>query len=195
VDSNRNLSPLDTSTLPLPKLFPGYLAFDAAENLYIADRAPIPASSLYAAGPGGGCRIVRYARDGMISVIAGTGVCGFSGDGGPATAAKLDDPNGIAFDSSGNLYFADSNNHRIRRIDRHGTITTVAGTGTAGYGGDGGPGTKAMLESPFGIAMAPGNLLYISDASDNSGRVRVLRLSDGTIRTIVSSQSAVVAPG
>lgn len=105
------------------------------------------------------------------------------------SAAQLNDPNGIAFDSAGNLYFADSNNHRIRRVDRNGIITTVAGTGVAGFSGDGGAGTRAQLQWPFGLAMAPGDLLYIAESScscmtpTTPGRIRVLRLSDDIITT------------
>ena len=199
-DGSGRLSSLRISGLPPPALFPGYLAFDAAGNLYIADRAPIKGDNMYAPGPGGGCRIVRVSPDHQASVVAGTGTCGFSGDGGPATKAQLNDPNGIAFDSAGNLYFSDSNNHRIRRIDARGIITTVAGTGAIGHGGDGGPASKATLMFPFGIAIASGNLLYVSDApcqcvvSEASGRVRLIRLSDGTITTVASGQSRVITP-
>jgi sugar lactone lactonase YvrE len=124
-----------------------------------------------------------------ITVIAGTGSCGFSGDGGPAKSAQLNDPNGIVFDGAGNLYFADWNNHRIRRIDRNGIITTVAGTGVAGYSGDGGQAARAQLAYPYGMGITSGGLIYISDAScacmdpTTPGRVRILRLSDGTIST------------
>jgi len=194
------LSSLQISALPPPALFPGYLAFDASGNLFVADRAPVPASALYAPGPGGGCRIVRVSPDHHASVIAGTGTCGFGGDGGPATKAQLNDPNGIAFDSAGNLYFSDSNNHRIRRIDARGIITTVAGTGAIGHGGDGGPATKATLSYPFGIGMRNGNLLYVSDATCpcvdpvTPGHLRLIRLSDGTITTVASGQSRVITP-
>jgi sugar lactone lactonase YvrE len=117
----------------------------------------------------------------MLKVIAGTGTCGFKGDGGPATFAELNDPNGLAFDSAGNLYVADSNNQRIRRIDRNGIMTTVAGTGVAGSSGDNGPGTGAQLDNPFGMGMAPGDLLYIAEGGGH--RVRLLRLSSGIIST------------
>ncbi|HEX9095163.1 MAG TPA: hypothetical protein VF990_03575 [Candidatus Dormibacteraeota bacterium] len=150
---------------------PGYLALDTAGNLYVADRATVQRT---------GCRIVRFGRD-PPQVIAGTGQCGYSGDGGPATAAQLDDPNGLAFDAAGNLYVADSNNERIRRIDEHGIITTVAGTGVASTFGDGGPATKARLASPFGIAIARRGLLYIAEGVGK--RIRVLNLSSGIITT------------
>ncbi len=84
----------------------------------------------------------------------------------------------------GNLYFADTNNHRIRRIGRNGVITTVAGTGTPGSDGDNGPATRAELASPFGIAMSPRGLLYIADGACK--RVRVLNISTGTITTAAS---------
>ena len=98
-------------------------------------------------------RIRRIAGDtGIITTVAGTGVCTFSGDGGPATAAALCAPQGIAFDRGGNLYVADYGNHRVRRISSDGMITTIAGTGTAQFSGDGGSATAASLNSPGGVA-------------------------------------------
>ena len=190
IQPDGSTSTINLSAVPGP-VVAGYLAFDAVGNLYVADRNPqSPGIN------GGGCRIVRVKPDRSVSVIAGTGVCGYSGDGGPAAAAQLADPNGIAFDSSGNLYFADSNNHRIRRIDLRGIITTVAGTGVEGHTGDGGPATRAELAYPTGLAVQ-GKFLYISDACGCMdptayGAIRVLRLSDGTITTVASSQSRVV---
>jgi sugar lactone lactonase YvrE len=181
IDPNGTISSVDLPSLAIGLSDPGYLAFDAAGNLYVSDRSPFPTT--------GSCRIVRITPAGQASVVAGTGTCGFGGDGGLATAAKLNDPNGIAFDSAGNLYVADSGNHRIRRIDRSGIITTVAGTGVAGFSGDGGPGTNAELQWPFGLAMGTGDLLYVADAScgctdpKTPGRVRLLRLSDNLIKT------------
>lgn len=175
IDPTGIITSLDSSKLPRPQWIPGYLAFDPAGNLFVADRAPYPAAFV-----GGGCRIVKVSPKGVMSVIAGTGTCGFSGDGGPAVAAQVEDPNGIAFDSAGNLYFASG--QRIRRIDRNGIITTVAGTGVAGDAGDGGLGINAQLDSPFGIGMGPGGLLYIAEGGGK--RVRLLRLSDGIITTI-----------
>jgi len=176
---------LDASSLPAPAWFPRYLAFDAAGNLYVADGAPTGlVGRLLTGGLIGGCRIVRMSPAGVQTVVAGTGTCGFSGDGGPAAAAQLDNPNGLAFDSAGNLYVADSNNQRIRRIDRQGTISTVAGTGTPGFSGDGGPGINAQLYDPFGIGIAPGDKLYIAEGAGR--RVRLLQLSSGIISTAAS---------
>jgi sugar lactone lactonase YvrE len=172
IDPDGIVTSLNLSSLPGPFTKPGYLVFDSAGSLFIADTG----------GFGGKCRIVRMSPGGSPIIVAGTGTCGFSGDGGPATRAQLDDPNGLAFDSAGNLYVADSNNHRIRRIDRNGIITTVAGTATAGSTGDNGPGTQAELDMPFGIATAPGNLLYIADGAGK--RVRLLNLSNNIITTV-----------
>ena len=89
----------------------------------------------------------------VITTVVGTGEKGFSGDGGPATQAKLDNPFDLVFDAVGNLYFADTQNHRIRRVDaKTGTITTVVGNGKPMFGGDGGPGPQASLHEPYGLA-------------------------------------------
>jgi sugar lactone lactonase YvrE len=174
IDVSGAVTAIDTSSIPGPAIRPSYLTFDSAGNLYVAARGPF--------GQGTWCRIVRITPARSMKVIAGTGTCGFTGDGGPAIAAQLDDPNGLAFDSDGNLYFADANNQRIRRIDRNGIITTVAGTGTSGSKGDNGPGASAGLASPFGIAMAPGDQLYIAEGAGK--RVRVLNLSTDIITTV-----------
>jgi sugar lactone lactonase YvrE len=180
ISRDGTVTSLDASLLPAPMWLPRYLAFDAAGNLYVADGGPIASMG----GLIGGCRIVRVSPAGVLSVIAGTGRCGFSGDGGPAAAAQLDNPSGLAFDSAGNLYVADSNNQRIRRIDRNGTISTVAGTGTPGVSGDGGPGIKAQVNDPLGIGVAPGDKLYIAEGAGR--RLRVLQISSGIITTAAS---------
>jgi sugar lactone lactonase YvrE len=179
ISPDGTVTSLDASSLPAPMWLPLYLAFDAADNLYVADGAP----NALMANLIGGCRIVRVSPAGVMTVVAGTGTCGFSGDGGPAAAAQLNNPNGLAFDSAGNLYVADSNNERIRRIDRSGNISTVAGTGTPGFSGDGGPGIRAKLYDPFGIGIV-GDNLYIAEGGGR--RVRLLHLASGIIATAAS---------
>jgi|SRR5579883_425302 len=99
-----------------------------------------------------------------ITSVAGTGEKGFAGDGGPAASAKLDQPFDVAFDKSGNFYFSDTNNHRVRRVDaKTGIITTVAGNGKKGFSGDGGKATDASLNEPYGIAFDADDNLYIVD--------------------------------
>jgi len=124
--------------------------------------------------------IYRVSADGAVSLVAGDGSYGYNGDGGPATEAKLQGPDDLAGDSYGNLYIADTWNNRIRKVTPDGRITTVAGTGVAGYSGDGGPATAAQLSFPSGIALdAPGNL-YVADTSNR----RVRKISNGVITTI-----------
>jgi sugar lactone lactonase YvrE len=119
-------------------------------------------------------------------VIAGTGTAGFSGDGGPAAKAHLNVPYGLAVDARGNLYVADRNNNRVRRIDRHGIITTFAGTGAPGFSGDGGSAKAAKLNSPVGLAIDTAGNLYIADSGNN----RVRRVDPhGVITTFVGGGS------
>ena len=108
--------------------------------------------------------------DGKLTVVAGNSRRGYSGDGGPATNAQLFDPYGVAVDASGNVYIADQLNHRIRKVTAAGIITTVAGSGTAGFTGDGGPAVQAQLHYPLNVAVDATGNLYISDLSNN--RVR-----------------------
>ena len=132
---------------------PQDVALDAAGNLYIADV--------------NNNRIRKVNSAGVISTVAGTGTAGFSGDGGAATSAQLHWPRGVALDGAGNLYIVDNNNHRIRKVDSSGSISTVAGTGTAGYSGDGGAATAAQLSNPRGVALDGAGNLYIADTSNN----------------------------
>lgn len=144
-------------------------AFDASGNLYVSDT--------------GNHRIRRIdAKTGTIATSAGSGKKGFGGDGGPATAALLDEPYGIALDDRGNLYFADRLNRRVRRIDAATeTIATIAGDGSKTTSGDGGPATKAGLVEPNGVALDGKGRLYIADVAGH--RVRVVDLASGTIAT------------
>lgn len=117
-----------------------------------------------------------------LTVIAGTGQKGYAGDGGPATAALLDEPYEIAFNKAGDLFFCDRLDHAVRRIDRKtNSISTVAGTGKEGYSGDGGPAVQAQLRQPHSIAFAPNGLLLICDILNF--RIRALDLKNKTIAT------------
>ena len=119
-------------------------------------------------------RIRKVDSTGTITTIAGTEY-GFSGDGGPATKAQLNSPYDVAVDDAGNLYIADRENQRIRKVDNGGTITTIAGTGVSGFGGDGGPATEAQLSSPRGVAVnGEGSRYYIADSGND--RIRLLTL-------------------
>jgi uncharacterized protein (TIGR03437 family) len=132
------------------------LALDPSGNLYIADAHNM--------------RVRMVTPNGIISTVAGTGVQGFSGDGGPATSATLNVPASVMF-SNGNLYIADSSNQRIRKVSSNGTITTVAGSGgPGGFSGDGGPATSAALNFPLGMAMDGLGNLYFADGGNNCVR-------------------------
>lgn len=126
-------------------------------------------------------------RTGIITTVAGIGLPGYSGDGGPATAARIGTPTAIRFDSDGNLYFADRAYHVVRRIDRGGTITTVAGRGHPGFSPDGTPASEALLDTPFGLAVAPDGTVYVSDSRNNRVR-RVGR--DGALETLAGGAQA-----
>jgi trimeric autotransporter adhesin len=119
---------------------------------------------------------------GTVITIAGNGVSGFSGDGGSATSAQLSLPFGIDVDAAGNIYISDTFNHRVRKVSLDGSITTIAGTGTAGFSGDGGPATTAKLDYPFGVAVDGAGNLYIAD----SYNYRIRRVSTGGIITTVA---------
>jgi sugar lactone lactonase YvrE len=125
-------------------------------------------------------------RVGVISTVAGTGSCGYSGDLGPATAAQLNVPADVATDSVGNVFIADRFNHRIRKLTAAtGIITTVAGTGTPGYSSDGGPATAAQLFYPSGIAIDSAGNIYIAD--EHNHRIRKLTAITGTIATVAGN--------
>lgn len=129
-------------------------------------------------------RIYRVSADGMLAVIAGDGTRGFSGDGGPAFSAQLMSPSDVASDRSGNLWIADSGNHRIRLVTPDGVIRSVAGDGTAGFSGDGGPALSAQLNAPAGVAVDDAGNLFISDSANH----RIRRITpDGVISTVAGT--------
>jgi len=125
----------------------------------------------------------------IITTAVGTGERGFAGDGGPAKHAVLNGPFDVGFDADGNLYFSDTFNHRIRRVDaRTGIITTCAGSGEAGYSGDGGPATRARLNEPYGIAIDKGANVYIADRQNHC--VRRVDGPSGVITTFAGKGAA-----
>ncbi len=147
-------------------------AIDTLGNLYIADQI-LP-------------RIRKINAAGTITTVAGDGTAGFGGDGGPATSANLSNPQYVAVDAVGNLYIADSGNNRIRKVNEAGIITTIAGNGTAGFGGDGGLATGAQLNNPIGISFDVAGNLYIADYYNN--RIRKVDAA-GIISTVAGNGS------
>jgi hypothetical protein len=150
------------------------VAVDTNGNLYIADT--------------GNGRIRKVAVDtGVITTVAGNGTPGYSGDGGPATSASLEGPNGVAVDANGNLFIADSGNHRIRKVAADtGVITTIAGNGTAGYSGDDALAASASLDASHVAVDSSGNL-YVSD--DGNNVIRRVAADIGVITTVVGNGS------
>lgn len=145
-------------------------------------RAALFGGSLYFSEPDYH-RVKRVDANGIVTTVAGT-TYGFSGDGGQANVAQLARPHGLAFDAAGNLYIADSDNNRVRRVSPTGEISTVAGSSlTGGFAGDDGPATSALLDGPTGVAIGPTGDLYIAD--QNNSRVR--RVSNSVITTIAGS--------
>ena len=139
---------------------PTAVTMDASDNAFIADEQ----NSV----------IRKVTPNGIITTVAGNGSAGYSGDGGPATNAALAYPDGVALDASGNLFIADSANHVIRKVDTNGMITTIAGNGSPGYSGDGGPATDASLNYPEGVTLDLSGNLFIADWANN-----VIRKVDG----------------
>jgi len=149
-----------------------FAAVLAGGNLYIADQV--------------NCVVRVVNSSGTISTFAGTTACGYSGDGGKATSAQLSKMEGIAVDSSGNVYIGDTGNNLVRKVSTSGTISTFAGTpGTSGYGGDGGGATGAFLNLPSGLVFDSAGNLYIADTGNNV--IRKVAASTGTITTYAGS--------
>lgn len=128
--------------------------------------------------------IRRIAADGTVTSVAGTGVAGYAGDGGPASTAELNLPHGVALTTSGGLLIADTLNQRIRLVSPDGSISTVVGNGSAGFAGDGGPASAAQVDTPRGIAALADGGFLIAD----TGNQRIRRVfADGTITTVAGS--------
>ena len=156
--------------------FPRSIAIDVSGNVFIADT--------------GNRRIRKITPGGIISTVAGNGNEGFSGDGGAATRASLGVTYGVAIDASSNIYIADSGNHRIRKVTSGGVISTVAGNGTVGFSGDGGPATAASL-SPVGVTISASGNIYIPDSENN----RIWRVTPVGIISIVAGNGIVGLSG
>jgi len=131
---------------------------DSSHNLYIVDKDNF--------------RIRKITSSGVISTVAGSSTAAvYAGDGGPAVGASLNVPNGIAFDSAGNMYIADTSNNVVRKVNTSGVISTVAGNNYSAFSGDGGPAASASLSLPTGVAVDPAGNLYIADANNNCIRI------------------------
>jgi cysteine-rich repeat protein len=151
---------------------PPAVAVDARGRVFIADA--------------GSHRVIRVNEDGTITVVAGQGTAGFSGDGLSAAGARLNSPSGLAVDEGGRIFIADTDNHRVRLVNLDGTITTVAGTGSAGFSGDGAAAIGAKLNTPRGVAVDGSGRLFIADTGNN--RVRRIDV-DQKISTIAGDGS------
>jgi hypothetical protein len=136
-------------------------------------------------------RIRMIATDGTITTVAGTGSAGYSGDGGLAASAQLNEPIAVVSDSTGNIFIADGWNNRVRKVATDGTISTIAGTGSAGFSGDGGTATGAQLNNPYGVATRSGSV-YIADNANN--RVRYVTEANGIGRQTANAEAVIIYP-
>lgn len=164
------LGPAKANALEMPIFEPHDLCFGSDGTLYVTDVF--------------NHRILGVDSDGQAKVVAGTGKRGFAGDGGPATHAMLRKPYGLAVDSEGRLLIADSGNNRIRRIEKDGTIHTIAGTGKQGYRGDDGPAAEAEFNQPQSMVADRQGGIYVSDEHNHC--IRYIA-SDGCVRTIAGT--------
>jgi sugar lactone lactonase YvrE len=152
---------------------PHGVAVDSSGNVYIADSDSN--------------KIYKVDSKGVITTVVGAAAgFGYAGDGGNASAAQVNSPWSVAVDSSGNIYFVDLYNARIRMVSSSGTVSTLAGSGTARYSGDGGAAQNALMNTPLGVSTAPGGIVYVTDT--NNQRVRRIG-SDGVIATTAGSGS------
>lgn len=154
---------------------PHRIELDAAGNVYLAD--PFLR------------RVRKVSTSGVITTVAGSGIDGSAGDGGPATNASLSCPTGVAADAAGSVYIADKCSHRIRKVSPSGVIHTIAGTGVPGYNGDGGQAAWAWLNDPEDVAVDASGNVYVAD----SGNGRVRRISTSGVITTVASSEAPIA--
>jgi uncharacterized protein (TIGR03437 family) len=150
---------------------PSSATVDSNGNIYISDSSEN--------------RVRKIDTHGIITTVAGDGERGYLGDGVFATTALLNNPGGVAVDRAGNLYIADTGNHRIRKVGLDGVIETIAGRGVAGFSGDGGPATAGQLSAPSSVAVDRDGSVYISDTRNN----RIRKVSGGVITTIVADDS------
>jgi sugar lactone lactonase YvrE len=148
----------------------GGVAVDQHGNLDFSDRL--------------GARVYKVGlQSGAVSVLAGTGIGGFGGDGGSADQALLSAPQGLAVDGDGNVYIADTGNERVRKVDTKGTISTLAGDGQTGFAGDGGASSSARLSSPAAVTVDGAGNVYIAD----TGNHRIREVTGTTISTLAGS--------
>jgi len=157
---------------------PQAICTDRAGVLYVVDT--------------GNHRVLRMAAGAPLMIVAGNGSSGAAGDGGPARLAQLNNPTACALNTAGTLFVADTGNHAIRAVTADGNITTVAGSGTAGFGGDEGPAIPAALNAPGGVAADDNGVLYIADTGNN--RIRQVT-ADGVIHTIAGGDRTVPLDG
>jgi sugar lactone lactonase YvrE len=157
---------------------PSNVAIDASGNLYISDA--------------GNNVIRKVSTAGIVTTAVGTGRGGFSGDNGPAASARLNSPQGVAIDSAGALYIADTLNNRIRKVDSAGIITTIGGVATPGISGDYGPAAGAQFNNPSSLVVSPAGNIYVGDYGNN--RVRLMALTGSTACSFTLSSAVLSAP-